>query len=342
MGMINSYLRIYGDPIVAGATSTSDFRTSDLQCADNPVSLYLVVRPSDAERLRPLLKMLLVGTQRSLMYARYQSVDGRAKKHKLLILLDEFTTFGKVGDMEYGMTDMRGYGIRAMPVVQSYSGIRKVYGRDNLLFNNARQAVLTPEDVDEQRELEKRLGEAEITKTSYSKSRRGGSAVISTGGTTVSSSTQTRWEPVIRAAEMKLVLKGKVVVIGPTKPMILEQLTAPFDPRWMSLYGNPPTQLRDENDNYFDPPSEPWNPWLTWKVGSLTEEDFTRKPSVRPAAKSGDVVKAVAKALKGAVGKRKPKKPHPRAQDPEPDWEEEKDTQAKGDQAEGDEKRWVS
>src|SRR4051794_12211044 len=110
-------------------------------------------------------------------------------------------------------------------------------------------------------------------------------------GTTVSSSTQTRWEPVIRAAEMKLVLKGKVVVIGTTKPMILEQLTAPFDPRWMSLYGNPPTQLRDEQDSYFDPPSEPWNPWLTWKLGSLTEEDFTRKPEEKPAAKAGDLVK---------------------------------------------------
>lgn len=336
MGTINSYLRIYGDPIVAAATSTSDFRTSDLQCADNPVSLYLVVRPSDAERLRPLLKMLLVGTQRSLMYARYQSVDGRQKKHKLLILLDEFTTFGKVGDMEYGMTDMRGYGIRAMPVVQGYSGIRKVYGRDNLFFNNARHAVLTPEDVEEQEDLERRLGEVEVTKTSHSKSRRGASAIISAGqGATVSSSTQTRWEPVIRAAEMKLVLKGKVVVIGPTKPMILEQLTAPFDPRWMTLYGNPPTELRDEDDNYFDAPSEPWNPWLSWKVGSLTEEDFTRKPD-NSAAKSGDVVKAVAKALKGTVGKKKTKHAPPRAHVPEPDWEED-DTQA-----EGNEKRWVS
>jgi type IV secretion system protein VirD4 len=343
MATINSYLRIYGDPIVAAATGTSDFRTSDLQCADHPVSLYLVVRPSDAERLRPLLKMLLVGAQRSLMYARYVSVDGRAKKHKLLVLLDEFTTFGKVGDMEYGMTDMRGYGIRAMPVVQSYSGIRKVYGRDNLFFNNARQAVLTPEDIDEQKEVEQRLGDVEVTKTSHSKSRRGASAIISSGqGSSVSSSTQTRWEPLIRAADMKTTLKGKVVVFGPSKPMVLEQLTAPFDPRWAGLYGNPPSDLRDDDDRYFDSPSEPWNPWLTWRVGDLTEKDFEPQPD-GPSAQPGNLKAAVTKALKAAGGGRaKTKKETPAAQRAEPEWASSDGENEGHAETQGETQRWVS
>lgn len=137
---------------------------------------------------------------------------------------------------------------------------------------------------------------------------------------------------------MKTVLKGKVVVFGASKPMILEQLTAPFDPRWAGLYGDPPTELRDEDDNYFDPPSEPWNPWLKWKVGNLTDKDFTPQKE-SPAVQSGDVKKAVTKALKDSLAsKRKTKKSPPVSPSGEPDWDQ-RDLFNKGDE---EAKRWVS
>src|SRR5262249_12287964 len=41
-----SFLTLYRDPLVAGATSSSDFRIADLVSAPPPVSLYLVVPPS--------------------------------------------------------------------------------------------------------------------------------------------------------------------------------------------------------------------------------------------------------------------------------------------------------
>ncbi|MGE0853838.1 MAG: type IV secretory system conjugative DNA transfer family protein, partial [Hyphomicrobiaceae bacterium] len=42
-----SFLGLYRDPIVAANTSVSDWRIADLMSADRPVSLYLVVPPSD-------------------------------------------------------------------------------------------------------------------------------------------------------------------------------------------------------------------------------------------------------------------------------------------------------
>ncbi len=52
-------LGLYRDPVVARNTATSDFRITDLMNADAPVSLYLVVPPSDLARTRPIVRLML-------------------------------------------------------------------------------------------------------------------------------------------------------------------------------------------------------------------------------------------------------------------------------------------
>src|SRR6516162_8859324 len=54
-----SFLGLYRDPIVAGATTCSDWRIADLIGQARPVSLYLVVPPSDMSRTRPLVRLIL-------------------------------------------------------------------------------------------------------------------------------------------------------------------------------------------------------------------------------------------------------------------------------------------
>ena len=53
-----SYLSLYRDPTVAGNVSKSEFRIGDLMNFDNPVSLYIIARPNDKARLRPLVVSL--------------------------------------------------------------------------------------------------------------------------------------------------------------------------------------------------------------------------------------------------------------------------------------------
>ena len=52
-------LGLYRDPVIAENTSSSDFRIADLMNADRPVSLYLVVPPSDLARTRPIIRLIL-------------------------------------------------------------------------------------------------------------------------------------------------------------------------------------------------------------------------------------------------------------------------------------------
>lgn len=50
-----SFLSLYRDPVVAGNTGRSDLQIRDLMYQVDPVSLYLVVRTADADRLRLLM-----------------------------------------------------------------------------------------------------------------------------------------------------------------------------------------------------------------------------------------------------------------------------------------------
>jgi type IV secretion system protein VirD4 len=54
-----SFLGLYRDPIVAAVTRRCDWRIADLVEAEHPVSLYLVVPPSDISRTKPLIRLVL-------------------------------------------------------------------------------------------------------------------------------------------------------------------------------------------------------------------------------------------------------------------------------------------
>jgi type IV secretion system protein VirD4 len=53
-----SFLGLYRDPIVARVTARCDWRIADLVDAERPVTLYLVVPPSDISRTKPLIRLI--------------------------------------------------------------------------------------------------------------------------------------------------------------------------------------------------------------------------------------------------------------------------------------------
>jgi len=105
-------VNLYNDPLVARNTATSDFRITDLMQADDPVSLYLVVPPSDIDRLRPLVRLVLNQVGRRLT-ERMGLGDTKGYRHRLLLLLDEFPSLGKLSFFETQLAYLAGYGIKA-------------------------------------------------------------------------------------------------------------------------------------------------------------------------------------------------------------------------------------
>ena len=72
-----SFLGLYRDPTVAKVTSKCDWRISDLMEADKPVSLYLVIPPSDISRTKPLVRLILNQIGRRLTCLLYTSPSPR-------------------------------------------------------------------------------------------------------------------------------------------------------------------------------------------------------------------------------------------------------------------------
>lgn len=132
-----SFFGMFADPIVADKTSASDFRIGDLMCGEKPVTLYLRPPPSDAPRLMPLMRLFINLAARSLMEDQTHDGQGREKKHRLLMLLDEFPQLGRLDFFEKMMGAMAGYGVKIYLVCQSLNHIIKAYGRDNVILDNA-------------------------------------------------------------------------------------------------------------------------------------------------------------------------------------------------------------
>jgi type IV secretion system protein VirD4 len=130
-------LTLYADNIIADNTATSDFRISDLMNADHPVSLYLVVPPSDLVRTRPLIRLMLQQFGQRLTEKMEFGSGTRAYKHRLLMLLDEFPSLGRLSFFQSALAYSAGYGIKAMLICQSLSQLEEAYGQNNSILDNA-------------------------------------------------------------------------------------------------------------------------------------------------------------------------------------------------------------
>ena len=135
-----SFLGLYRDPTVAAVTSRCDWRIADLIAAEHPVSLYLVVPPSDISRTKPLIRLILNQIGRRLTESLDGS-DGIQRRHKLLLMLDEFPALGRLDFFETALAFMAGYGIRSFLIAQSLNQIDKAYGQNHSILDNCHVRV---------------------------------------------------------------------------------------------------------------------------------------------------------------------------------------------------------
>jgi type IV secretion system protein VirD4 len=132
-----SFLGLYRDPIVARVTRACDWRIADLVDGPAPVSLYLVVPPSDISRTKPLIRLILNQVGRRLT----EELNPKGRPHRLLLMLDEFPALGRLDFFESALAFMAGYGIKAFLIAQSLNQIEKAYGQNNAILDNCHVRV---------------------------------------------------------------------------------------------------------------------------------------------------------------------------------------------------------
>ena len=171
-GTAEGYLTLWADEIVSEVTSRSDFALGDLMCFSRPLSLYLQPPPSDADRVRPLMRLVLNQITRALM--EYRDCDSRLrpKRHRLLMLLDEFPTLGRLPFFSESLRQMAGFGLKAQLIVQSFHDIVEHYGPHNTIIDNCHVLVcFASADTLTCQRISQMTGEAVEYRDSYSSPR---------------------------------------------------------------------------------------------------------------------------------------------------------------------------
>lgn len=132
-----SFLSLYRDPVIAAVTRRCDWRIDDLVSDARPLTLYLVVPPSDISRTKPLVRLILNQIGRRLT----EELHNTNRKHRLLFMLDEFPSLGRLDFFESQLAFMAGYGLKAFLIAQSLNQIEKAYGQNNAILDNCHVRV---------------------------------------------------------------------------------------------------------------------------------------------------------------------------------------------------------
>jgi type IV secretion system protein VirD4 len=132
-----SFLGLYRDPVVATVTRRCDWRIRDLIEGAKPTTLYLVVPPSDISRTKPLVRLILNQIGRRLT----EDLTSKQRRHRLLLMLDEFPALGRLDFFESALAFMAGYGLKSFLIAQSLNQIEKAYGTNNSILDNCHVRV---------------------------------------------------------------------------------------------------------------------------------------------------------------------------------------------------------
>ncbi len=190
-----SYLSLYRDPVVAHNTRTCQFRIKDLMNHRCPVSLYIVTEPTDKNRLRPLVRVMLnmiirlladkmkfelangkeippnwwerlLGSKGKKSSAYVQTVKGY--RHRMLLLLDEFPALGKLEILQESLAFIAGYGLKAYLICQDINQLKSKetgYGPDETITSNCHvQNAFPPNRVETAEYLSKQTGQTTVIK----------------------------------------------------------------------------------------------------------------------------------------------------------------------------------
>lgn len=174
-------LQIFKDPKIQMNTSKSDFNPKMIM--QEKISLYLVTPPKSIDMTRPLLRLILTqtifnltdtmkfGNKKESMTEKilkpFKEVKEKIKdlfivkeeKNKILFLIDEFPSLGKLDLIEKAIAYIAGYGLKVLLITQSMNQLKKIYGDKNSVLDNCHvQIYLTPNDAETPKMISDMLG----------------------------------------------------------------------------------------------------------------------------------------------------------------------------------------
>ena len=208
---LTSSLDLFDNPLIDAATSKSDFSFSDLR--KKRISIYVGVTPDNLTRLKPLLNLFF---QQCIDKNTQSLPDKSTEPHKILMLMDEFTSLGRMDIIKDGIAFFAGYHIRLMPIIQGPAQLADKYGEDGkrtMMTNFKYQVIYAPNDPQDAEDISRELG----TKTVNQKSRSQNTWNAQSATTTTSKTGRALLLP----QEVKQLSRKKEIIIVEAMPPIM-------------------------------------------------------------------------------------------------------------------------
>lgn len=121
------------------------------------MSIYLGVSPDELDRIAPLYNLLF----QQLVDLNVRDLPDERTPMKVLVILDEFARIGRAQVIASAFSYVAGYGIRLLPVIQSRSQLRAIYGEhvaNEIVANCGVEVAFTPKELRVANELSERIG----------------------------------------------------------------------------------------------------------------------------------------------------------------------------------------
>ncbi len=172
------FFKLYRDPVVARNTEVSDFKIEDLMYSQSPMSLYIITQPTDQDRLKPLIRIMLDMMVRRLA-PKQLFEEGRTVayyNHRLLFMIDEFPALGKMQIMQKTLAFAAGYGMKFYLIAQDITQLQSDddgYGRDELITSNCHiRNYYPPNKLETAEHISKLCGETTVLTPNVTISRQ--------------------------------------------------------------------------------------------------------------------------------------------------------------------------
>lgn len=229
-----SRFELFLNPTIDAATCANDFDLEALR--RRRISIYLGITPDNLTRLSPLLNLFF--QQVVDLNTRELPEHNPDLKVQCLLLLDEFRALGKMPLIVEAVAYLRGYGVRLMPIFQSPSQVRELYGEEAakaFFQNHPIRIAFTPPDMGVATEISRELGTYTVKARSVSRP-----SAFSKGTRSMSESDHAR----------ALLLPQEVKAIGTDETLILAKGCPPIradkirwyrDPDFKHRHRRPPT-----------------------------------------------------------------------------------------------------
>ncbi len=170
LGTFHAPLLPWSDPLLDGATSADDFLLTDVR--RKRISIYLCVSPD---------RLAQAGLIFNLFFSQLISLNTRTLpqqdptlRHQCLLMLDEFTSIGKIDIIARAVGYMAGYNLRLLTIVQSMAQLDATYGREQartLATNHATQILFAPREQQDANDYADMLGTTTLRRRQRSSGR---------------------------------------------------------------------------------------------------------------------------------------------------------------------------